>query len=1283
MKRLIFLFLISYPVFIQAQIKFKDKRYQSLFWEITGNGLKKPSYLFGTMHVSSKIAFHLSDSFYLGIKNADVVALETNPESWQEDLTKYDFGGNFGMNAGWPNFISIPNDFLSIRTLQFTSYEKKLEQALYSNPSTINNLLYRSYSDYSSDFEEDTYLDMYIYQVGKKWGKKVAGVERYDESMKLMMEAYRDAAKDKNRKERSFDFEEGFTPDKLQEAYRTGNLDLLDSINKLNSFSDAFDEKFLYQRNNIQAASIDSIMKAGKSLFVGVGAAHLPGQRGVIEILRKIGYKMRPILMGERDSHHKDQVESIRVPVVFIPHIADDEFYQVSIPGKFYRFRESNTVDQEQYADMANGSYYMVTRVQTHSGLWGHPSKEVARKIDSVLYENIPGRILSKVPITKNGYKGFDVQNRTRRGDFQRYNIFITPFEILFFKMSGTGDYVKNGIESDKFFNSIRFSEFNNIANWKKYQPASGGFSIEFPHEPFISKNGNWQYEAEDKTNNLYFTLLKTEVHNYHFAEEDSFDLGLMEESFSSSEFIDQIITREQRIYKGYPSLECKYWHTNGSFMWVRFLIQGPYYYTLVARGQKEHPRINSFLNSFTIVPYSYETATERKDTLLYFSVKSPVFPELKKEKIDLPDSYRSLYNDENEIEETEAEILEEGGIYRNLIISNDTTGEKIYVSFYKIPRYYYSRDSTDPNAENFRSFLNQDTTWIIRDKNKYELPNKIQVWEYTLSDTNSSRTIHTKTFNKNGIGYVLITQGDTLSKRSSFIKTFFETFIPAPALEGVDPYSKKSKLFFRNFFSSDSSTRRKAVKSISEIEIDEDDISLVKKAIRSLNWNDTKYLDNKKAFINKLGKVKSKEASNYLKELYYSSGDTIELQYAAIENLLQQETKYSYTIFKQIMIDEPPVLNVTVSSGSGGWVSYPPLSRLGMSGDEKYISGNGNFLNQLYDSLLLTKMIFPDLMPLLNLNDYKWPLMRVLARMVENNLIQAKDYEIYFSRFLIEAKQEFKKQSIVEKKKSIDKAQQQNDKSGYHPHFEETTDNGNEDLGLYATLLLPYWKKNVNVPQLFQQLLKSSDNRLKYNIMNLMLRNQKKIPDTLIYYFAALDEFRYELYSDLRELKLADRFPSKFKDHLSLVKSKLLTTKSYGKPDSLVFIDKFVTDHKGRRGFIYFFRYKQKKDDANWKFATAGMIPEDSREFEYPEANSDIKSSPLFSRSGKSNDNLYDFTEYTEIKIKDDEPVNDQLRILMKRILYSKRKSASQFYDEGADRSYDELLAPRVSTRD
>src|SRR5580658_693175 len=87
------LFLISVLVFwgscLCAQVS-QVKKYPALLWEITGKGLKKPSYLFGTMHVSSKMVFHLSDSFYLGIRNADIVALELDPLLWQDQMFRFD-----------------------------------------------------------------------------------------------------------------------------------------------------------------------------------------------------------------------------------------------------------------------------------------------------------------------------------------------------------------------------------------------------------------------------------------------------------------------------------------------------------------------------------------------------------------------------------------------------------------------------------------------------------------------------------------------------------------------------------------------------------------------------------------------------------------------------------------------------------------------------------------------------------------------------------------------------------------------------------------------------------------------------------------------------------------------------------------------------------------------------------------------------------------------------------------------------------------------------------------
>ncbi len=300
---------------------------------------------------------------------------------------------------------------------------------------------------------------------------------------------------------------------------------------------------------------------------------------------------------------------------------------------------------------------------------------------------------------------------------------------------------------------------------------------------------------------------------------------------------------------------------------------------------------------------------------------------------------------------------------------------------------------------------------------------------------------------------------------------------------------------------------------------------------------------------------------------------------------------------------------------------------------------------------------------------------MRLLGQMVDSNLVSPKEYQIYFSKFLIEAKQELKKQAITEKNRAIKKAEKEKEKKNNNSYNsdDDSKDAGNEDLSLYATLLLPYTETNASVRPLIQQMLGSNDKQLKYNTLILLLRNRKPVPDTLLKYFAALEEYRYKLYSDLKRNKEMDKFPQQYNNHLDLGRSKLMKEKSYDKADSLVYIDRLPANIKGKKGFVYFYKYKNKKDDMNWKLATVGLVPEDPKVFEFDnagETGSGEYDSPL---TYQGNDYYkYDFTGFSETKIKDDESLSDQLHKMLKRFLYSKRKSAREFYERDGHRDFD-----------
>jgi hypothetical protein len=50
----------------------------------------------------------------------------------------------------------------------------------------------------------------------------------------------------------------------------------------------------LYARNRKWAKELKTLMPGG-TLLIAVGAAHLPGEQGVINLLRKDGYTVTPV----------------------------------------------------------------------------------------------------------------------------------------------------------------------------------------------------------------------------------------------------------------------------------------------------------------------------------------------------------------------------------------------------------------------------------------------------------------------------------------------------------------------------------------------------------------------------------------------------------------------------------------------------------------------------------------------------------------------------------------------------------------------------------------------------------------------------------------------------------------------------------------------------------------------------------------------------------------------------------------------------------------------------
>ncbi len=1205
LQSILTLLLVSSLTAVFAQ-KEAAKKYPSVFWEITGNGLKKPSYLFGTMHVSSKLAFHLSDSFYTAIQNVDAVALELNTDTWQQQMVGLD-----QLKQNYNRYIQpAGGDYLNENSFRINKYDDELKIALSTQPAVVNNLLYRSYKT-KEDFEEDTFLDLYIYQTGKKLGKRSTGVEDYFETERLILEAFADMANEKIKKNVDTDGESmRDIGEKIQDAYKRGDLDLMDSLSILTERSAAFNEKFLYKRNEIQAASMDTILKKS-SLFVGVGAAHLPGKRGVIELLRKMGYILRPIKMTNRDASKKEAIDKLKVPVNFSTLTAEDGFYKVDMPGALYKVAGDFTKsDRRQYADMANGSYYQVTRVKTHAAFINQTQEQVKRKLDSLLYENIPGKILKKTVIIKNGYTGYDITNKTRRGDLQRYYIFITPFEILIFKMSGKENYIE-GKEASQFFSSIILKEADTAA--KNFVPVQGGFSVAFPQTPSIYNNENcsdainrWEYEATDKTTGNVYSIFKKSVYNFKFLDEDSFDLKL-EESFRSPDYFEYQLQQKQSRFQGYPCLEVKEKMKDSSVVTARFIIKGPHYYALSVRS-KDNNNAVPFFNSFRFTPYQYNQVTLFTDTFLHFSVNTPVQPVL-------DNQYRATAEKAvQDIADGNNSINEYWPKNRNAIFNNDSTGELMLVSVQKYPAYYYVKDSSKFWQHEIDDSYDEDDL-VLTNKTWFEKPNDIKGYLLSLRDTGSSRTIQKMIVLKDNYLFNLTSMGDTLNHQSSFIDNFLTSFTPEEKQLGRNIFRNTLDSFFTNLFSSDSTTRAKTRQMISNIYYGEKGVPKIIEAINKLSPYDKDYFETKTKLIAELGYIKDtthRVVVDHLKQLYKAVGDTSLFQNEVLEALARHKTSDATAAFKELVLQDPPVFD----------------------NDYAYNS----LFEHFDDSLQLATVLFPDFLQLPTLADYKEPVNKLLVQLVDSGYIKGPQYQEYFNKIYFDARIELKKQQGKdEKTMQADRMKTDNDIADVTYAGEESK----ESLTEYAVLLASFYNQNNTVPKFFDKLMQSKNDVVRLSAVSTLLKNNQPVQDSILLNMASSDQLRGKLYKELVRIKKEALFPARYKTQADLARSYLVADKSYNKIDSVVLISKQPGVYKNEKGTVYFFKYRVKKED-EWKIGISGLQPEKEKEL-------------------SSNNYL---TSMTDKKLKEDKPANEQFQEQLKRLLFTAHKSAKNFYD-------------------
>ena len=259
---------------------------QSLLWKISGNGLDKPSYIFGTIHIMCS-DYRLEDKVQTALANSDQVYLELD----MDDPAMATKMQQLAVNKDMKNFSYELKDEDKKKLNEFlvANYNAGLEQLGILKPFALMGmiLIKRISCDAPNGVEE------LIKTEAIRAKKEIKGLETVEFQMGLFdnvpledqMVWIMDLLED--------DYPEEYS--QMMEAYQEEELDKLELLMAESPGMANYLDMLLYQRNKNWVPLISEISK-NKSTFYGVGAAHLTGSKGVISLLKKEGYTVDPVL---------------------------------------------------------------------------------------------------------------------------------------------------------------------------------------------------------------------------------------------------------------------------------------------------------------------------------------------------------------------------------------------------------------------------------------------------------------------------------------------------------------------------------------------------------------------------------------------------------------------------------------------------------------------------------------------------------------------------------------------------------------------------------------------------------------------------------------------------------------------------------------------------------------------------------------------------------------------------------------------------------------------------
>lgn len=262
----------------------------SLLWEVSGKGLKKSSYIFGTFHLMCRDDIKFSEQLKTAVTNSDLLYLEMDMDDPSIMLSGFLL---MNMKDGKKlQDLYTAEEYEKIAAFFKDTLHMPMALLQRTKPFFLAAMLYPKMMPCKaiSGVEEE------LMKLAKLQKKEIKGLETMEfQSAVFDSIPYEVQAKELLKSIDSLDaYQKYFNT--MVDVYKTQRLSEIEKLFKDSEFGmEDHQDILLNDRNKNWVTQLKTIMQ-NESVFVGVGAGHLVGVEGVINLLKKEGYTVKPLI---------------------------------------------------------------------------------------------------------------------------------------------------------------------------------------------------------------------------------------------------------------------------------------------------------------------------------------------------------------------------------------------------------------------------------------------------------------------------------------------------------------------------------------------------------------------------------------------------------------------------------------------------------------------------------------------------------------------------------------------------------------------------------------------------------------------------------------------------------------------------------------------------------------------------------------------------------------------------------------------------------------------------